>query len=274
MADEFSRIPDYLSLLSLRNRGFLVLGAGQGIGRQAAHALAQAGATVLCVDRDESLAKAVADEVGGSACTGDVTDRADVERIFGTADSVLGRINGIVDVVGVATLKPVAQIDDEAWAAQYAIVLRHAYLAIQIGAPRIARAGGGTITFVGSLAGSMAVRNQVAYGSAKAALHHLVKSYSLECARDGIRINAVAPGFIRTPRLNQMLNEDQWQTIAKYVPLGRAALPSEIAAAILFLSCDLSSHVTGQALAVDGGVGAVAALPELEFRPATGKTSR
>jgi NAD(P)-dependent dehydrogenase (short-subunit alcohol dehydrogenase family) len=153
-------------------------------------------------------------------------------------------------------------------------VLQHAYLAIQIGGPRIARGGGGTITFVGSLAGSMAIRNQVAYGAAKAALHHLVRSYSLECARDGVRINAVAPGFIRTPRLNRMLNEEQWQTIGKFVPLGRAALPSEIAAVLLFLSCDLSSHVTGQVLSVDGGVGAVAALPELQFGPADGKTNR
>jgi NAD(P)-dependent dehydrogenase (short-subunit alcohol dehydrogenase family) len=269
-----SRVPDYLSLLSLRDRGLVVLGAGQGIGRQAAHALAQAGARVLCVDQDESLANAIAGEVGGIGCSGDVTRRADVEHIFNAAERALGRINGIIDVVGVATVKPIGDIDDQAWAAQFAIVLQHAYLAIQIGAPRIARGGGGTISFVGSLAGSMAVRNQVAYGAAKAALHHLVRSYSLECANGGVRINAVAPGFVRTPRLNRMLSEEQWQTIGKHVPLGRAALPPEIAASLLFLSSDLSAHITGQVLAVDGGISTVAAFPELSFGPAAGKRGR
>jgi NAD(P)-dependent dehydrogenase (short-subunit alcohol dehydrogenase family) len=109
------------------------------------------------------------------------------------------------------------------------------------------------------------VREQVAYGTAKAALHHLVRSAASELARDRIRVNAVAPGFIRTPRLEQILTADQWKLIEQAIPLGRAAQPHEIAAPLLFLASELSSHITGQVLAVDGGLANEAALPVLSF---------
>jgi NAD(P)-dependent dehydrogenase (short-subunit alcohol dehydrogenase family) len=109
------------------------------------------------------------------------------------------------------------------------------------------------------------VREEVVYGTAKAALHYLVLSAASELARDGIRVNAVAPGFIRTPRLEQMLGADQWALVDRAIPLGRAAQPHEIAAPLLFLASELSSHVTGQVLAVDGGLANEAALPALAF---------
>ena len=260
-------VPDYLSLLRLDGQGFIVLGAGQGIGIQASHALAQAGAQVLCVDRDGSLAHAIAAEVGGVPCTADVTRRDDVQRVFRTAAERFGSVRGVVDIVGVAGIGPLVDVDDDKWEAQFDIVLRHAYLALQIGAPLIADSGGGALTFVGSLSGQLAVKNQLAYGVAKAALHHLVRSAAVEYGPRGVRVNAVAPGFIRTPRLNARLDEAQWAEVARHVPLGRAAHPSEIAAPLLFLSSPLSSHVTGQVLGVDGGTGTVAALPDLKFGP-------
>jgi NAD(P)-dependent dehydrogenase (short-subunit alcohol dehydrogenase family) len=257
----------YLKLLDLKGRGFVVLGAGQGIGEQAAHALSQAGAAVVCVDNDAGRAADVARDVAGHACQAEVTARADMERVFREAKMHLGAVTGVVDIVGIARIKALDAFDDAAWSEQFDQVLRHAFLTLQIGAAALKEAGGGTITFVGSLAGLRAVRDQVAYGTAKAALHHLVRTTASELAPDRIRVNAVAPGFIRTPRLEQLLAADQWQLIEHAIPVGRAAQTWEIAAPLLFLASELSSHITGQVLAVDGGVANEAALPVLKFGP-------
>jgi NAD(P)-dependent dehydrogenase (short-subunit alcohol dehydrogenase family) len=269
-ASDTSPVPRYRSLLDLTDRGFLVLGAGQGIGRQAAHALAQCGAEVLCVEIDAERGGAVAVEVGGSSLVADVTKRGDVERIFHEARGRLGRISGVVDIVGIARLKPLRTFDDAAWDEQFDVVLRHAFLTLQVGASALKEAGGGTITFVGSMAGLRTVRDQAVYGTAKAALHHLVRSMAAELAVDKIRVNAVAPGFIRTPRLEVMLASDQWRLVEQAIPMGRAAQPYEVAATLLFLASDFSSHVSGQVLSVDGGLVNAAALPPLRFGTPTG----
>jgi NAD(P)-dependent dehydrogenase (short-subunit alcohol dehydrogenase family) len=242
-----------------------VLGAGQGIGEQSAHALAQAGAQVFCVDSDAGRAEAIARAVKGHACVADVTKRDDVARVFAVAKKSLGNVRGIVDIVGVARLKALAEFSDEEWDWQFGIILRHAFLTLQYGAAAVAEAGGGTITFVGSLAGARSVRKQVAYGTAKAALHHLVRGAAQELATQGIRVNAIAPGFIRTPRLEQILSPDQWREVEGHIPIGHAAKPSEIAGPILFLSSELSSHITGQIIAVDGGLNNAAALPDIKW---------
>lgn len=260
--------PDYLSLLRLQGRGFIVLGAGQGIGEQATHALAQAGARVLCVDRDETLARQIADAVGGVPCAADVTSRVDMQRVFDTARQHFGRVHGVVDIIGVAGVKPLSAVDDEGWSQQFDIVLRHAFLAIQIGGEVMAADGGGCFAFVGSMSGNRAVPNQTAYATSKAALHHLVRCAGVEYARRGVRINAVAPGYVRTPRLNQRLDEDAWKAIGKVIPIGRPATPAEIAGPLLFLVSDLSAHITGEVVAVDGGAAAVAAFPDVTFGPA------
>ncbi|MFM0509956.1 SDR family NAD(P)-dependent oxidoreductase [Paraburkholderia sp. RL17-373-BIF-A] len=191
-------VPDYLSLLRLDGRGFVVLGAGQGIGAQTVHALAQAGARVLCVDRDETLARNIADAVAGIPCVADATSRVDMQRVFDTARQHFGRVHGVVDIIGVAGIKPLSAVDDESWDQQFDIVVRHAYLAIQIAGEMMKADGGGTFAFVGSLAGDRAVPNEVAYAASKAALHHLVRCAGVEYAPHNVRINAVSPGFVRT----------------------------------------------------------------------------
>jgi NAD(P)-dependent dehydrogenase (short-subunit alcohol dehydrogenase family) len=126
------------------------------------------------------------------------------------------------------------------------------------------------MVFVGSMAGNRVVPNQAIYGSAKAALHHLVQCAANEHGGKRVRVNAIAPGFIRTPRLEEILSPEQWKLVEGAIPLQQAATPAEIAATILFLASDLSRHVTGQVLAVDGGLGNAAAVPDLKWGLARG----
>lgn len=263
-------VPDFTRLLRLDGRGFVVLGAGDGMGRQTVHALAQAGANVLSVDRDPALAEAIAHDAGGISLAADVTARADMERVFAMADSQFGKsFAGVVDIVGMATTAPLSEIDDAMWTRQFDIVLRHAYLTIQLAGSALARRGGGALTFVGSISGEVSVAHQAAYGTAKAALHHLVRCAAHELGPAGVRVNAVAPGFVRTPRLLKALSDEFWERVSVANPLRRVAIPADIAAALLFLSSDLARYVTANVMTLDGGTSSIAALPEFRVsRPA------
>jgi NAD(P)-dependent dehydrogenase (short-subunit alcohol dehydrogenase family) len=270
---ERSPVADHGNPARLDDRGFVVLGAGQGIGRQTCHALSQAGARVLCVDRERELAEAVAAEIGGRACVADVVDRSDMERVFADARHAFAdSFSGVVDIVGIADVRPLADMDDAGWGRQFDLVLRHAYLAIQLGAK--AMSSGGSMVFVSSIAGMLSVENESTYGAAKAALNHLVRCTAHELGPRNIRINAVAPGFVRTPRLLAALSDDFWRGLNDYIPLRRAASPADIAKAILFLASDMSTCITGTVVTVDGGVSSVAALPHIPLGPAARKPAQ
>lgn len=247
-----SAVPDYLGRLRLDGRRVVVLGAGAGIGRQSAHALAQAGASVVCVDREPQLAADIAAAVGGDAQMADVTSREDVERVFAAAASTGPPISGVVDVVGMAATGLLADTDDATFQSQLSFVLHHAYLALQIGGRVLAETGGGSIVIVGSMSGLGYAPGQAVYGAAKAALHHLVMSAGREFAAASVRVNAVAPGLTRTPRLEEKLATSVWASAGRHIPRGYAGTPAEIAGPILFLMSELASYVTGQILAVDG----------------------
>lgn len=252
---------DYLARLRLDGRGVVVLGGGEGIGRQSCVALAQAGARVLCVDRNPELCHKVAAETGAEAHVADITSRSEMELVFERAKALFKtNFRGIVNVVGVAFVKPFEEIDDEIWARQFDIVLRHAYLTLQIGAPILAENGGGSMTFVGSMSGLASIAGQTVYGSAKSALHHLVRGGANEFGTRQVRINVVVPSFIRTPRMETFVTEEMWERMADIAPLGRVADPDEIASAILFLQSSLSSYVSGTVFPVDGGVSALSPL--------------
>ena len=251
-----SEVPDYPQRLRLDGRGFVVIGAGQGIGRQVTHALASVGARCFCVDKDEGLAADVAKEVGGTAWSGDATRRADAERLFSDAEDALGRIDGVVDIVGMARYAPLVDVDDEQWDWHFDIVLRHAWLAMQLGARRMRETGGGCMVFIASVSGITAAPLHSAYGAAKAGLIALVKSAAVELGPQGIRVNAVAPGVVWTPRVSGYLGDEGRERNSANTPLRRVALPADIASAVLFLASDLAGYVTGQTLVVDGGVGA------------------
>jgi NAD(P)-dependent dehydrogenase (short-subunit alcohol dehydrogenase family) len=263
---ERTPVANYANPASLEGRGFVVLGAGQGIGRQTSHALAQAGARVFCVDRDQALADSVSREVKGLACVADVTARPDVERVFAEAVVHFGEtLTGLVDIVGIADIRKLPDTDDASWNRNFDLNVRHAYLAIQIGSRAMAK--GGSMVFVSSISGTHSIENEVSYGAAKAALNHLVRGAAHELGPQNIRVNAVTPGFVRTPRLLAALSEDFWTGLKTYIPLRRAADPSDVAKAILFLASDMSAYVTGAVIPIDGGLSTVAPVPHIPFEP-------
>ncbi len=255
-----NEVPDYRGMLDLTGQTHVVLGGGFGIGQQTAHALAALGAHVVVVDRDPERAGKVAADVRGSAWSGDVTDRGAVAELFDTVTADRGRLDGVIDIIGLARAKPLGDFTDEDWLWHHEIVLKHAVLALQH-ASAYWRATGtaGSVTLVASTAGLDSAPGQAAYGANKAAMMSLVRTAAVELGPHGIRVNAVAPGIVRTPRAqanprwtDELLAENEART-----PLRKLASTPDIAAALLFLASPLAAHVTGQTLVVDGGAGVV-----------------
>jgi len=251
---DHSAVPSYPDRLRLDGKGFLVVGAGQGMGRQSAHALASVGAKVVCADIVDALAVQVAEEVGGIPWVGDVTRRDAVGRLIADAEGGLGRIDGFIDIVGMARWAGVLDIDDDTWNFEFDICLRHAYLLSQIAGRRMRATGGGSMVFIASVSGISAAPNHAAYGAAKAGLMAWVKSLAVELGPHNIRANAIAPGSILTPRIQAQLSQERIDAGAAMTPLRRPGVPPDIASVALFLSSDLASFITGQTLIVDGGV--------------------
>ena len=255
-----SVVPDYHSRLRLDGKRFVVLGAGQGMGRQASHALAQSGARLVCVDREADLADDIASEVDGTAWSGDMTKGDDVARLFDDAARQLGGLDGIVDIIGIARWVPIVECTEDDWDFQQDMNLRHAFYAIRHGAPNMT--DGGVIVFVASVSGLSGAPNHGPYGAAKAGLMALVKTAAQELASRHIRVNAVAPGPILTPRMQVHMSEQTKANNAANVPIGRMGVPADIASALLFLATDLSAFVNGQTIVADGGVGVKFPYPE------------
>jgi 3-oxoacyl-[acyl-carrier protein] reductase len=246
-------VPDYAAKLSLADRAFIVMGAGNGMGRQAAHALGGLGARLLCVDQDPDLAEDIGKEVSGIGVALDMTSRENVQAVVNRALQEFGRIDGLVDIIGIARWMDLLDIDDETWNFEFDACLRHAFLAMQISG-RAMKETGGAMAFVASISGLHSAPNHAAYGAAKAGLMALVRTGGVELGKYGIRVNAVAPGATATPRIRAMLTPEKKAAHEELIPTGRLNEPADIASALLFLVSDLSANVTGQTLVVDGGV--------------------
>jgi NAD(P)-dependent dehydrogenase (short-subunit alcohol dehydrogenase family) len=229
-------------------------GAGQGIGRGCALALAEAGARVACIDLDADRGAAVAEEVGGIALRGDVTRRDDVTRMVDEAGAAFGGVDIGIDIVGEARWGRLLDMGDDEWDQSFDLVLRHVYLLAQAcGRRMVAQGTGGAFVSIASVSGLTGAPNHGPYGAAKAGLMALTKTLALELAADGIRVNAVAPGSVATPRALAMMSPERRAESGRSIPLGRQAQPEEIAKVVVFLASDLASYITGQTVVVDGG---------------------
>lgn len=232
----------------------LVTGGSKGIGRAVVDQLVAFGAHVVVVARtqaaiDETIA-AHGSSVTGIA--GDVTSAADRARIVAAAPAAL---HVLVHNAGSNIRKPLLGYDD-ATLAQLVDLLLLAPLSLSRDLhPRLASAGAASVVHVGSVAGLVALPTGVAYGTAKAGLAQAARTLALEWARDGIRVNTVAPWYTRTDLTASVLAQpERLAAILARTPLGRVAEAEEVAAAIAFLALPAASYITGQCLAVDGGM--------------------
>ncbi len=258
VAADNSAVPDYAGKLRLDDRSYVVVGAGQGMGRQTCHAFTQMGARkIICVDIDEARAKDIADEIGiGVPWSGDVTTREKAAELAAFAEQELGTIDGLVDIVGMARWASLLEMDDDNWDWSHDMNLRHAFLLSQEFGRRMVKSGGGTMVFIASASGFSGAPMHAAYGAAKAGLMAWVQSIAVELGPLGVRANAVAPGVILTPRMEAAFTDDQRERNIAVVPLGRMGRPDDIAGAVLYFTSDLSSFVSGRTILVDGAVDA------------------
>jgi NAD(P)-dependent dehydrogenase (short-subunit alcohol dehydrogenase family) len=256
MAEDFDHeeIPDYSARQRLDGRVIAVVGAGRGIGRQTVHALRQAGADLVCIDVDLERAQVVASEVGGKAFRLDATKASEVATVFNEIATSCGGLDGVVDIVGASRGCPLLEVDEKLIQQSFELNLFQAIHVTRTAASIMAKRRGGTIVLIGSSAGIASLPNQIIYGSAKAALHHFVRYAASELGHQGVRVNAVAPGYVRTDRMLARFDSESWDEIATNTPLQRGGATADIASTVLFLSQDLSSFMTGQVLVADGGM--------------------
>ncbi|MFH0825927.1 MAG: SDR family NAD(P)-dependent oxidoreductase [Pseudomonadota bacterium] len=236
----------------------LVTGAGQGIGEATALRLARDGAAVGVLDRDPETAAAVAETIrsyGGRslAVVADVADAAAVERAVESLLGVFGSIRVLVNNAGFDRPGGFLKLLPEDFSAVMGVHFMGAVNACRACAPHMMKNGDGRIVNVASIYGKVGSKGESAYCSAKGALIALTKSLAREWGRKGVRVNAVLPGLTDTPAINRFMAAEFKEKIIADTPLGRSALPSEIASAIAFLASDESSFITGAALEVSGG---------------------
>ena len=245
----------------LEGRTAVVTGAGRGFGAVVAELFADEGARVVVSDVDGASAEATVRriaEAGGEALglRADVTSAGDAERLADAAVERFGALDVLVNNAGVASAGTVCEVSPEEWDRVMAINVKGTYLCSRYAVAHMARSGGGSIVCIASASGVIGQQGQVAYNVSKHAVIGLVRCMALDHAADGIRVNAVCPGTMRTPMLDA-LSAEQLAALEAMHPLGRIGDPSEVARAVLHLAADESSFTTGSAFLVDGGLTAM-----------------
>ena len=237
----------------------LVTGAGRGLGRVMAVALAAAGADVVCTARSANEIEAAAAEIRALgrraiAVTCDVTDETACETLAASAMEQLGRIDILVNNAGMNIRKPVLELTG----AEYTQVLNtnlNGYFNCSraVGKYLVAQ-GSGKVINISSIMGRVALANQGAYASSKGAVEQLTKVLSLEWASANVQVNAIAPTYFETDLTRPLFEDpDRNRFITERTPMGRWGQPHELAGAVIFLASDASSYITGHTLVVDGG---------------------
>ncbi|MFG3284547.1 SDR family NAD(P)-dependent oxidoreductase [Streptomyces sp. NPDC048111] len=251
-----------MSQLSFEDRVVLITGGGTGIGREVALAFARRGARVVVSGRRDAELKEtvglIAQEGGlADACVCDVTDEEQVAALLDTVVSRYGRLDAACNNAGVpGSGRKLHEFTVEDWRRIVDTNLQGVWLSMRHEIPAMIERGGGAVVNVSSIAGLVGYLDAAPYTAAKHGVVGLTKNAAIDYGHAGVRVNAVCPGPVLTPMLEQARADRGPSADAFYlrnIPLGRLCRPEEVAAAVLWLASDDASYITGQALAVDGG---------------------
>lgn len=244
-------LADYADLFRLDGRKAVVVGAGSGIGRASALALAAHGAEVVCADRDMASAQeTAANHADMSACHLDVLDRAAIH----SAAEELGAVDVLVFTAATNVRKRLLDYSDEEFDRVVSLNLRSAFDLVRAFGAGMAERGRGSIIGFSSIRAVTVEPGQGVYAATKAGVVQLLRTAAAELGPSGVRLNAVAPGIVDTPLTAQIRDQPQWfEAYANKSALRRWSRPSELAGAVVYLASDASSFVTGSQLFVDGG---------------------
>ena len=250
----------------LQGRVAVVTGAGSGIGLATARRLAQEGARVVCADFDAASGQAAADEVGGRFIRVDVAEEAQVESLYAETLNVFGSVDIAFNNAGISPPVDDSILDTslDAWERVQRVNLTSVYLCCKHVIPHMRRQGKGSIINTASFVAVMgAATSQISYTASKGGVLAMSRELGVQFAREGIRVNALCPGPVNTPLLQELFAKDPARAERRlvHIPMGRFAEAAEIAASVAFLASDDSSFVTASTFLVDGGISGAYVTP-------------
>ncbi|RAM37051.1 SDR family NAD(P)-dependent oxidoreductase [Arthrobacter globiformis] len=239
----------------LDGKKVLVTGAGRGLGKAIADDLAESGATVYGTSRDAATAQQISERYGTPALAVDLSSPGNISGFAESLQRASGGIDLLVNNAGVNVPKPALELTEDDWDTVFDTNLKGTFfLTTALARHWVAAGTPGAIVNIASQAGIVAIEERAAYGTSKAGMIHLTKILALEWAAAGIRVNAVAPTFVRTELTASTLSRPDWAAeLLSRIPIGRFGEPEDVAGAVAFLLSDAASLITGHTLAVDGG---------------------